>query len=121
MATSVDFIEYKGKKILYEDYSESTPAEIIPLLEKAKKIISSQPEGSVLALINVKNSKFDRALSNAMKDFVKANTPYIRISAVYGMEGLMSAIFSGIVTFTGRKNLKLFDDLDAAKEYLAGL
>jgi hypothetical protein len=117
---SVAFITYKGKQILYEDYSESKPSEIIPLLEEAKKIIHSQPEGSILALANVKNSKFDRAVSNAMKDFVKSNTPYIRVTAVYGMEGLMNAIFGGIVSFTGRKNLKLFDDLDEAKEYLAG-
>ena len=118
---SVKFIEHKGKKILYEDYSDSKPADILPVLEQAKKLISSQPEGSVLALVNVQNSKFDRALAAAMRDFVKENTPYIKVSAVFGMEGLMSAVFSGIVHFTGRKNLKLFESIEDAKDFLAGL
>jgi hypothetical protein len=116
---SVAFIEYKGKRILYEDYSESNPAEVMKLLDEAKTIIHSQPEGSVVALVNVKNTKFDRAITNAMKEFVKSNTPYIKVSAVYGMEGLMDVIFKGIVAFTGRKNLKVFNSIDDAKDFLA--
>ena len=118
---SVKFIEHKGKKILYEDYSESNPDEIVKLLEEAKKIIHAQPEGSVIALVNVKNTKFDRVVTNAMKEFVKSNTPYIKVSAVYGMEGLMDVIFRGIVAFTGRKNLKVFNDVEEAKDFLAEL
>lgn len=117
---SVKFIEYKGKKILYENYSDSKPAEIFLLLENSKKIISSQSEGIVAALVNVKNTKFDRTVSGAMKDFVKANAPFIKVSAVYGMEEPISAIFSDGINFTERKNLKIFNDIDLAQDYPAG-
>lgn len=115
----VDFITYKGKRILYEDYSGCKPQELLPLLETARKIISAEPQGSVLALVNVKGSTFDKNVSNAMKEFVKANTPHIKVSAVYGVEGLMEVIFKGIIAFTGRDNLKLFRTLEEAKDFLA--
>jgi len=50
---------------------------------------------------------------------VKANTPYIKCSAVYGVEGLKEVIFNGILSFTGRKNLVLFKTLEEAKDFLA--
>lgn len=33
----VNFITHKGVKILYENFAESKPEEIIPIMEKAKK------------------------------------------------------------------------------------
>ncbi len=117
----VSFITHNGIRILYEDYSESKPAEVLGFLEKAKTIIAAEPPNSVLALVNVKGSNFDRTVANAMKEFVKANTPYIKCSAVYGVEGLMEVVFKGVIAFSGRKNLVLFNVLEEAKEYLANL
>jgi hypothetical protein len=111
----VSFITHNGVKILYEDYSQSKPQETIALLKKAEGIISKEPLNSVLALVNVKGSNFDTDLSTALKDFVKKNTPYIKCSAVYGVEGLKEIIFKG------RKNLVLFKTLEEAKDYLANL
>ena len=101
----ISFITHNGVKILYEDYSQSKPVEILALIEKAKAIISKQPQNSILALVNVKGSNFNMGvMTTALKDFVKANTPYIKCSAVYGVEGLKEVIFNGILSFTGRKN-----------------
>jgi hypothetical protein len=75
----------------------------------------------VLALVNVQGSTFDKALSSAMKEFVKSNTPYIKFSAVYGVEGLMEVVFKGILAFSGRKNLKVFRTAEEAKDFLAEL
>jgi hypothetical protein len=117
----VNFITHNGVKILYEDYSQSKPEELIALLKKAEVIISKEPLNSIRALVNVKGSNFDTTLINTLKDFVKANTPYIKCSAVYGVEGLKEIIFKGIIAFTGRKNLVLFKTLEEAKDYLANL
>lgn len=117
----VSFFEHKGKKILYEDYSESNPAELAVLLAEAKKIITGQPKNSVLALVNISRTKYDRASVAAMKEFIKENTPYIKASAIIGMEGITEVVFKGVVAFTGRKNLVVFNDADKAKDYLASL
>jgi len=117
----VDFITHKGVKILYEDFSQIKPEEVVALIEKAKLIIHVQPLNSILALVNVKDTHFDMTITAALKDFTKANDPYIKFAAVYGVEGLKEVIYKGILAFTGRKNIIIFKDLEEAKDYLANL
>ena len=80
-----------------------------------------QPKNSVLALVNINRTKYDRASVAAMKEFIKDNTPYIKASAIIGMEGITEVVFKGVVAFTGRKNLVVFNDAEKAKDYLAAL
>lgn len=115
----VTFIVHKGVKILYEDLENATPEEVIPWIERAKGVIRSQPEKSVLALLNVKNAKFDAQVTSALKEFAKGNEPYIKCAAVYGIEGLKEIIYKSVLAFTGRKNLVLFRNLEEAKDFLA--
>ncbi|MBD3243504.1 MAG: hypothetical protein GF331_23135 [Chitinivibrionales bacterium] len=117
----VEYIEYKGKKILYEDYSDTDPETLPPLLDKAHEIIASQPKNSVIALVNVRNTRYNTQTAQAMKQFVKSNTPYIRATAIIGLSGFQSVILHGIIQFTGRKNLHVFDTAEQAKEFLIGL
>lgn len=117
----VDFIEYKGKRILYEDYSGLTPKTLAPFLEKARTLISREPPASILALVNVTDAKFDMEVASMMKDFVKANTVFIKCSAIFGMGGLQSVLYRTIVTVTGRSNLKVCGSEQEARDYLAGL
>ena len=115
----VSFIMHKGVKILYEDFSQVKPEEVLALIEKAKTIIHKEPLNSILALVNVKDTHFDMTITTALKDFTKSNTPYIKFAAVYGVEGLKEVIYRGILAFTGRKNIVLFKTLEEAKDHLA--
>lgn len=114
----VSFITHKGVKILYEDFSNGKPEEIIPSIERAKTVIYSQPKKSILALVNVKGVSFDMSVTAALKDFVKGNEPYMKCAAVYGVEGLKEVIFKSILAFTGRKNLILCKTLEEGKDFL---
>ena len=115
----VSFITHKGIKILYENFENGKPNEIITWIEKAKAVIRIQSEKSVLALVNVKGASFDMSVTAALKEFVKGNEPYMKCAAVYGVEGLKEVIFNGVLSFTGRKNLVLFKTLEEAKDFLA--
>jgi hypothetical protein len=114
----VSFISYKGLRILYEDFSNGKPDDILPSIEKAKAVIASQPKKSVLALVNVKGAGFDMSVTAALKEFVKGNEPYMKCAAVYGVEGLKEVIFKSILAFTGRKNLVLCKTLEEGKDFL---
>jgi len=114
----ISFIMHKGVSILYEDFSQSKPDEVLALIEKAKAVISSQPLNSVLALVNVKDGHFDTRVTSALKDFTKANAPYMKCAAVYGVEGLKEVIFKGVLAFSGRKNFVLCKTLEEAKDFL---
>jgi len=114
----VSFITHKGVKILYENFESGKPDEIIPWIEKAKVVIFSQPQSSILALVNVKGASFDMSVTAALKEFVKGNEPYMKCAAVYGVEGLKEVIFRSILVFTGRKNLVLCKTIEEGKDFL---
>lgn len=72
----------------------------------------------MLALVNVKDAKFDTSVTSALKEFVKANKPYIKFAAVFGVEGLKEIIFKSVLTFSGRKNIAVFNTLEEANDHL---
>ena len=113
------FITHKGVQILYENFENGKPDEIIPWIEKAKAVIRSQPEKSVLGLVNVRGANFDMSVTASLKEFVKGNEPYMKCAAIYGVEGLKEIIFRSVLTFTGRKNLILCKTLEEGKDYLS--
>jgi hypothetical protein len=115
----ISFITHKGVRIAYQDWSNSKPDEILILIEKAKAMVAIQPKNSVLSLINVEGASFNLAISNALRDFAKTNTPYVKFSAVYGVQGLQEVIFRSLITLTGRKNIALVKTLEEGKELLA--
>jgi hypothetical protein len=114
----VSFITHQGVKILYENFENGKPGDILPSIEKAKEVIFSQPKKSILALVNVKGASFDMSVTAALKEFVKGNEPYMKFAAVYGVEGLKEVIFKSVLAFTGRKNLILCKTLEEGKDLL---
>src|SRR5512137_733150 len=114
----VKWITHKGVQILYENFEDGKPDEIIPWIERAKALIRSQPKKSVLGLVNVRGATFDLSVTAALKEFVKGNEPYMICAAVYGVEGLKEIIFSSVLTFSRRKNLVLCKTLEEGKDYL---
>jgi hypothetical protein len=116
---SINFIIHKGVRIVYQDLSYSKPDEILAHIERAKALVSIQPKNSALVLINVKGAGFNLSVSNTLREFVKTNAPYVKYSAVYGVEGLQEVIFRGIITLTGRKNIVLVKTLEEGKDFLA--
>jgi hypothetical protein len=114
----IKFITHKGVQVLYENFENGKPDEILPWIEKAKAVIRVQPEKSVRGLVNVKGATFDMSVTAALKDFVKGNAPYMKCAVVYGVEGLKEIIFRSVLVFSGRKNLAAAKTLEEAKDYL---
>jgi hypothetical protein len=114
----VQFIQHKGRKILYLNFADCKPNEVLQVIEEAKSTIKTQARKSVYTLTNVTNSAFNSAVSDAMKDFVLHNKPYVAASAVVGVTGLKQIIFNAVMKLSGRQ-LTAFESLDAAKDWLA--
>ena len=114
----VQFIQHKGKKILHLNFSECTPDEVLRVIEMAKAAIRTQSPGSVFTLTDVTNTAFNSKVSDALKEFVVHNKPYVVASAVVGVTGLKKIIFNAVMKFSGRK-LTAIDSLAEAKDWLA--
>ncbi|MFI5368625.1 MAG: hypothetical protein ACHQ1F_06395 [Spirochaetia bacterium] len=114
----VQFITHKGKRILYFDLSSCKVAEISAVVAEAKRAVASQPPASVLALTNVTETELSKSSSAIIKDFTAHNKPFIKASAVVGVEGLRKVIYNAAMAFSGR-TISAFDTLEQAKDWLS--
>lgn len=120
MMRLVSFVKHRDKRLLYMDFSGLDVGQGRELSEYAKGMIARMPKKSVLTLVNVKDVKFDDAFREVAGDLAGHNKPYVLAGAVCGVEGWRKLLYWATIKLTGRRNLKLFDDLEAAKEWLTG-
>lgn len=113
------FITYKDKKILLEDFTRVKPGqEFLDLIEVARGMIAAEPPKSVLALFDATGGTFNVDILSTMKEFTAANTPYIKAAAVVGITGLLEVALSTVSKFSGRE-FHPFKTRDEALEWLA--
>lgn len=110
-------IDYKGKEIIYIDFTDCNVNEVFEIIEMAKKIIRIQPLNSVLTLTNVSGTKYNREVIQAMKEFANDNKPFVKAGAVVGIDGLKRIVYDAITRFSER-DLPSFDDNEKAKDWL---
>jgi len=115
----VQFIQHKGKKILHLNFADCKADEVLTVIDQARAVIRTQQNHSVFTLTDVTNTAFNSKVSDAMKEFVVHNKPYIVASAVVGVTGLKQIIFNAVMKFSGRK-LHAIDNVAEAKDWLAG-
>jgi hypothetical protein len=114
----VQFIQHKGKKILHINFADCKAEEVLRVIDQAKAVIKTQAQQSVFTLTDVTNAAFNSTVSDAMKEFVVHNKPYVVASAVVGVTGLKQIIYNAVMKFSGR-TLTAFDSLAEAKDWLA--
>lgn len=114
----IRFVEYKGKRILLEDLSNIGNDDALePLVWEAEKIVHKQQPKSVLVAVDLTNSRFGPKTSQAAKSVAKGNEPYIKASALIGMNKLMEVVYNSLRMITGRK-IVTFSTRDEAFEWL---
>ena len=118
-----EFIEYNGKKILYLNFVNMAKLDIPVFLEEAKKLVLSNPPGSVLFLANVYKMSFDKATVKNFVAFFKSNRPFVKRTAVFGLDSIKKMLYEASLVLSGRKseNTRVFDGLNAetrAKDWL---
>lgn len=114
----VNFIKHKGRDIIYIDFTNTKKIdEQLEIFNWAEDIIKTQTPKSVLSLINYKDARYDIYSVEAQKNYSAAITPYVKASAVTGLNSLMFIILRSVARITGR-NIRVFDDLEAAKDWL---
>lgn len=114
----IHFVDYKGKRILLEDFSNVRKEdELDALIWDAEKVVHQQQPNSLLVCVDLTNSTFGPKASQSSKEASKSNTPYIKASALVGMNKLMEIIFNSIRSLTGR-NLVSFKTREEAYDWL---
>ena len=115
----VKFTTHKGRKLLHLNLSRMDIIELRSAIAKAKMLVLSEPQGSILTLTDVTDIKFTPEASAAIKELALHNKPYVKAGAVIGVTGLRKVVFNSVLVFTGRRNLFLHDTIEDAKDWLA--
>jgi hypothetical protein len=112
------WIEHKGERILFYDFSglEDTDAGL-RVIAASKGRAADQPPHSVRTLVDVRGSHFDARITRALQDLARDNKPQVLASAVVGVSGLQRVILAAVSRVTRRK-FATFDTVKAAKDWL---
>ena len=84
------WIEHKGKKIFYQDFSKHfyNSAAVKAELEEVLKVVTSQPRDSVLVLSDFRDTSVGSDLLSSMNAASAATKSYVRRTAVLGVTGM---------------------------------
>lgn len=118
MPGRVSFIIHKGVEILHINWSGAQPADILESMADARRTIATRRPASVRTLTTVDGAHMDRAVTDALKDYVAHNKPYVLAGAVVGLNDLKMIAFNFVNRVTGR-TLRAMDNVESAKEWLA--
>lgn len=122
MTDRVSWIEHKGKKILYVDYSNATAEETLPAIESQKSLIMTQDKHSVLNLINVTNTGYNKQSWSEMRQAAKDTGRNTKAVAMIGVVDLKKFFFKVVKMVTkGGDKIRDFNNIEEAKDWLVSL
>jgi hypothetical protein len=113
------WLEHKGKKILYQDFSNfffNTKA-VKAELEQVESIVLAEPEDSVLVLSDFSNTEINSELMPILNEASKVTKSHVHKTAVIGVAGVKRTLGDLLSRLTGQP-LMYFTNESDAKEWL---
>lgn len=115
---SVNVITHNGARIVYNDMSNGSPEEVISCCSKSVEIMKDFEPCTAHVLANCTGMRFNSDVIQIVKNTTKTNKPYVRTTAVVGLEGFTKILVKVVISFSGR-DMKICDTVEQAKEWLA--
>ena len=113
------WIEYNGKKILYQDFSNlffNTKA-IQEELAQVQEIVMGEPENSVLIISDFTNTEITNELMPILNEASRKTKPHVRKTATLGITGVKRTLGDLLSRITGQAIL-YFTNEKEAKDWL---
>ena len=113
------WIEHNGKMIFYQDFSKLffNSTAVKAELEEVQKIVIAKSKDSVLVLTDMRDTNIGSDLLPAMNTASAATKDHVHKTAVLGVTGVKRKLADLLTALTGQQ-LKYFDDIEAAKNWL---
>ncbi|MBN2441039.1 MAG: hypothetical protein JXJ04_06825 [Spirochaetales bacterium] len=113
-----EFIEFKGKKILYVNYRNVRDKDVaISILKRAVEI-ERKSEGDLLILQNYEGTYANQEFMGEIKKLGKEVKEKVKKNALVGITGIKKILLQTYSAFSGEKNIKTFNTEEDAKEWL---
>jgi hypothetical protein len=114
----VEFINHKGNRILVLDLTGLATGDMLPQLEKTRKLVSAEPLTSVKTFIDATNTHIDLQSMQALKDLAADDKPFVKASATVGINGPLGVLLDTVEKLSGR-SFKRFGTRDEALDWLS--
>ena len=114
MSDRISWMEHKGARILYVDYTGLSGQEYLGVIQEFEDVLLKQPPGSVVTLTNVTGTTVTNEIRDRFKLLAERSAGISKGSATMGVTGFKRAIAVLI-----RKDLYYATSLEDAKEWLA--
>jgi len=113
------WIEHKGKRIFYQDFSKNfyNAAAVREELAQVRKVVMAQPKDSLLVLSDFRDTSVGSELLACMNEASAATKTYVHKTAVLGVTGMKRKLADLLTALTGQQ-LKYFDDMERARNWL---
>jgi hypothetical protein len=107
MGMGTKWIEYKGKKILYQDYRGLTASEVMETLELTGRMMTECPT-RLVCLSNVENMVITSEFMTRSKELGKQIFDLkSEKTALVGINGLKRIFYEAYIRFVNNKNKKM--------------
>jgi hypothetical protein len=94
-----------GKNVIFIDFSNtSSEKEFNVIIEQVREVMPKYAEKSVSTIVNLENVRFDSNIKDVFTDLIKFNKPYVKYTAVIGIDGIKKKMVEMIMRLTGRAN-----------------
>ena len=117
MEERIRFIDHQGKRVLLVDFSNCSANEVEEIARAVPDYVTVNPRGSVLVLTDFSGASFDRDALRAMKETAVFDKPFIRKSALLGIEDLPASFYDELKSFS-RRELLTFKTREEALAWL---
>lgn len=114
MSDRVSWIEHKGVKILYADYSGTSEDEFVKIVGEFEAVLAQQAPGSVVTLTNVTNTVVTNKVKARLKEMTERTGGISKAAAAVGITGFKRAI-----AILMRRDLHYALSMEEAKDWLA--
>jgi hypothetical protein len=117
MQERIRFIDHQGKQILLVELSNCPLNQVEEIVRRVPDYITVQPLGSVLVLTDFTGASFDHDAIRAIKETAVFDKPFVKKSALVGIEGLPASFYEELKSFS-RRDMPVFKTRDAALAWL---
>lgn len=114
---SIEWIDYKGTKILHIKYAELSPEAMCDQIKTATKTIVDTKSQENLVLTDMIDCFVNEEFVELAKQQGKISLPFCKKSAIVGISGIKKILLNGVNLLSPKPRVP-FDTLDEAKEYL---
>lgn len=113
----VRFIDHLGQRILLVDGTNCSVDELCDIFDEVRRVVTAQPENSVLVLGDFTGSEFDKRAADYMKLVAAYDRPHVKRSALVGAEGMHDVYYKNLQSFSAR-DFPVFNTREEALEWL---